>query len=84
MKAEVDKLDTNKFVNVPTSLNNLKTKVDDLGVGKPKTDPIDFKKLCDVVDNEVVKNTKFSTLNTKANSFNYFNLHKSIQKMQVV
>ena len=29
LKAEVDKLDINKFVNVPTSLNNLKTKVDD-------------------------------------------------------
>ena len=29
-KAEVEKLDTNKLVNVPTSLNNLKTKVADL------------------------------------------------------
>ena len=29
LKAEVDKLDINKLVNVPTSLNNLKTKVDD-------------------------------------------------------
>ena len=30
LKAEVDKLDFNKLVNVPPSLNNLKTKVDDL------------------------------------------------------
>ena len=37
MKAEVDKLDVNKLVNVPTSLNNLKTKVDDLDIGKLKT-----------------------------------------------
>ena len=36
LKTEVDKLDINKFVNVPTSLNNLKTKVDDLVVGKLK------------------------------------------------
>ena len=36
LKAEIDKLDINKFVNVPTSLNNLKTKVDDLVVGKLK------------------------------------------------
>ena len=30
LKAEVDKLDLNKLVNVPTSSNNLKPKVDDL------------------------------------------------------
>ena len=34
LKAEVDILDINKLVNVPTSLNNLKTKADDLDVGK--------------------------------------------------
>ena len=32
LKAEIDKLGINKFVNVPTSLNNLRTKVDDLDV----------------------------------------------------
>ena len=37
LKAEVDKLDINKLTNVPTSLNYLKTKVDDLNVGKLKT-----------------------------------------------
>ena len=62
MKAEVDKLYINKLVNVPTSLNNLKTKVDDLNVGKRKTVSVDLEKLNDVVDNEVVKNTKFNTL----------------------
>ena len=30
LKAEVDKLDNNELVNVPTGLNDLKTKVDDL------------------------------------------------------
>ena len=68
MKAEVDKLDINKLVNIPTSLNNLKTKVHDLDLGKFKTVPVDFKKLSDVVDNEVVKNTKFSMLKTKVNN----------------
>ena len=68
LKAEVDKLDINKLVNVPTSLNNLKTKVDDLDVGKLKTVPIDLTKISDVVANEVVKNTKFHTLETKVNS----------------
>ena len=36
LKAEVDKLDTNKLVNVPTSLNNLKTKKDNLDIGELK------------------------------------------------
>ena len=43
LKAEVDKLDINKHVNVPTGLNNLKTKVKDLNVGKFKTVPVDLK-----------------------------------------
>ena len=49
-KAEVDKLEINNLVNVPTSFNNLKTKVDDLDVGKSKTVPVDLKKLSDIVD----------------------------------
>ena len=44
LKAEFDKLGTNKFVNVSTSLNNLKTKVDVLDVRKLKTGPVDLKK----------------------------------------
>ena len=60
MKAEIDKL-TNKLTNVPTSLNNLKTNVNDLDVGKLKAVPVDLKKVSDVVDNVVVKNTKFYT-----------------------
>ena len=51
-------------MNVSTSLNNLKTKVDELDVGKLKTVPIDLKKLSDAVDNDVVKNTKLDTLKT--------------------
>ena len=66
LEAEVDKLDINKFV--PTSLINLKTKVDNLDIGKLETFPVDLKKLSDVVDNEVVKNTKFDTLKAKLNS----------------
>ena len=51
-------------MNVSTSLNNLKTKVDELDVGKLKTVPIDLKKLSDAVDNDVVKNTKLDTPKT--------------------
>ena len=67
MKAEVDKLDINKFAGVPTGLNNSKTKVNVSVPGDLK------KKLSDVVDNEVDKNTKFNTLKTKVN-----NLQKKI------
>ena len=65
LKAEVDKLGINILANVPTSLNNLKTKVNDFDIGNLKTVPIDLKKLSDLVDNQVVKNTKFNALNTK-------------------
>ena len=73
MKAVVDKLDINKLVHLPTSLNNLKTKVNDLDDGKLKTLLIYLKKLNDAVANEVVKNTKFNTLKTKVD-----NLEKKI------
>ena len=68
LKEEVDKLDITKLVNVPASVNNLKTKVDDLYVGKLKTVLVDLKKLSDVADNEVVKNKQFNTLQTNVNN----------------
>ena len=46
-------------------MNNLKTKVVDLDVGKLKAIPVDLKKLSDEVDNEVAKNPKSNTLKTK-------------------
>ena len=64
----VDKLDINKLVHLPTSLNNLKTKVNDLDDGKLKTLLIYLKKLNDAVANEVAKNTKFNTLKTKVDN----------------
>ena len=54
-------------------MNNLKTKGDDLDVGKLKTVPVDLEKLRDAMDNEVIKNTKLNTLKTKVN-----NLEKNI------
>ena len=56
MKTEVYKRDINILVIVPTSLNNLKTKVDDWYVGKLKSVPIDLKKLSDIEDKKVFKN----------------------------
>ena len=67
LKAEVDKLDINNLVNVPNSLNNLKTKADDLDVCKLKTVSVVLKKVRDVVDKQVVQNTKLNTLKKKVN-----------------
>ena len=67
MKDEVDKLDINKLVNVPTGLNNLKSKVYELNVGELKIVLKDLKISTDIVKNEVVKNTKFNTLKIKVN-----------------
>ena len=60
-------MDISKLGNLPTSLNNLKAKVNDLDFGILKTVPADLKKLSDVVANEVVKDTKFKTLKTEVN-----------------
>ena len=68
MKAEIDKLEINKLTDVPISLNNLKAKVDVSDFGKLNTVSVDMKKISDVVDNDVVKNTKCSTLKTKVNN----------------
>ena len=68
MRAEVEKLDITQFVNVPTSLNILKTKVDDLDASKLRTFTVDLKNLSDVFDTEVVKNTKPKTFQTKVNN----------------
>ena len=55
LKAEVGKLDINKLVKVLTGLNNLKTKLHDLDVGKLKTFTRDLEKFSGVVDKEFVK-----------------------------
>ena len=49
-------------------MNILKTKVDDFDVGKFKSVSADLEKLSDVVDDEVVKNTKFNLLKIKINN----------------
>ena len=55
------------MLNIPTKLNHLITKVDDLDVNKWKTVPVDLKNLNDVVKNEVVKNKNFSSAKSEAN-----------------
>ena len=58
------------MVNFQTSLGNLKTRVDDTDGRKLKNILIDWKKSIDPKDEIVVKNAKFSKLNTKVNRLN--------------
>ena len=73
MKPGIDKLDVDTLTNAAASLNNFKTKVSDLHVGKLQTVPVDLKKLNDVVDNEIAWKHKIQHTKTKVN-----NLEKKI------
>ena len=57
LKAEAKKLVIIEMIKVPTSLNNLKTQIDDLDVGKLKTVTADLEKVSDAVSKEVVNKT---------------------------
>lgn len=65
MKVEDEKIYINKLLNVHCGLNNLKTKVDDLDVGKLKALPVGLKKLRDMVSEKIVKRVLHSKLSTK-------------------
>ena len=49
-----------KLKSVPINLNNLKSKVDKLDIGKLKTTPVDLSKLSNIVKNDVVKKTEYN------------------------
>ena len=55
LKSDVDKLDADKFRNVPTNLSNLKSKIDKTDVDKIVPIPVDLTKLSEIVKNTVVK-----------------------------
>ena len=61
INTEVHKLDTNKLVNV-RSINNVKTKRDDLVIKKLKSVYVDLKKLSHVIDKEVAETTRHNKL----------------------
>ena len=55
LKYNAYKLDIDKLKNVPSNLNNLKSKVHKLDVDKLVPVPVDLSKLSDGVKNNVVK-----------------------------
>ena len=62
VKSDVDKLDIDKLIKVPSSLNSLKSKVDKWDVDKLEPVPVDFKKISYVVDSDVVKKAVYDEL----------------------
>ena len=60
LKSNVDKLDIDKLKIVSNCVSSLKSKVDKLDIGKLETTPVDLSKLSNVVNNDVVKNTKYN------------------------
>ena len=56
------------MTNLPTDLNNLKTKVEDLDTDVLKSVPVYLKKIIDVVSKAVVKKTIYNKLNNKVNN----------------
>ena len=68
MKSNVDKLDIDKFKNVPSGLRSLKLKVDKLSTDKLETTPADLGKLINVVNNDIVKKTEYDELVKKLNA----------------
>ena len=57
-----------KLEKVPTGLNSLKSKVENLDVGKLVALPVDLSKLSDVVKNGIVKKTEYDRLVRKVNA----------------
>ena len=57
-----------KFKNVPSSLSNLKIKVDKLDVDKLVLLPVDIKKLIDAVDKQVLKKYAYDEIVKNVNT----------------
>ena len=50
------------MVNLPTGLNSLRSKADNLDVCNPETVTVDFKKISDAVNKELVKKAVYNKL----------------------
>ena len=76
--------------DVPTTLSNLKSKVDKLDVGKLVPIPVELSKLCDAVKNDIVKkdlyNTKIKNIEDKipdiTNLATYTTVNAKINKVK--
>ena len=85
MKAEFNKLDIKKLLNVPNGMKILKANEDDLDGDKLKTIsvdlktfPVDLEKFSNVVSKDVLKKTVFHKVQTI-----FVNSDKSIQHREI-
>ena len=62
LKSDIDQLNIDKLGKRPTVLNSLKSKVDKLDVDKLSPFHFYLKKLSEVVDNDVAKQTAYNKL----------------------
>ena len=60
LKSDLDKLDIDKFKNMPSNLSNLKSKVDKLDIGKLQTTLVNLSKLDHILKNDVCKKTDYN------------------------
>ena len=58
----MDKLDIDELEKVPSSSNNLKSKIDRLDIGKLKATPINLSKPSNLVIKQVIKKSKYDDL----------------------
>ena len=77
LKSEVDKLDIDKFKNVPTGLSSLKSKMDKLDIDKLEITPVDLIKLSDVANHDAVKKADYIGMVKK---FNAIDISKFVNK----
>ena len=69
LKSDVNNLNNDKLKNVPSNLNNSKSKIDKLDIAKLETAPVALSKLINLVKNDVVKKTEYDELVKKVNLF---------------
>ena len=72
----VDKLDIDELEKVLSGLNNFKSEIDILDIGKLKTTPTDLSKLSNVLKIEVVKKAEYDELVKKGNTIDTSGLVK--------
>ena len=76
LKTDVEKLVIDILKTVPNDLNNLKSKVNKTDIVKIKSVPVYLKKLSDVVDIDVIKETVYEQLFTNVNDSDTSKLFK--------
>ena len=79
----MEKLDIDQLKNVSIGLSSLKSKVDELHIGKLETTPVDLNKLNNVIKNDIVKKTEYGELVKKVNAIQNTDTSRLVKKLTV-